>query len=76
MGFSSIVKDIKKAAERSWDAITNWLCRAFSLDSEQYRLSVMALFNRSTPVCWELMPLEGTTNWRSYIIMHAKLVVR
>jgi hypothetical protein len=27
----------------------------------------MALINRSDPVCWELMPLQGTAHWRSYI---------
>ena len=27
----------------------------------------MALINRSHPVCWELMPLEGTANWRRHV---------
>jgi hypothetical protein len=28
---------------------------------------VMAVFNRSEPVFWELMQLEGTKNWRCYV---------
>jgi hypothetical protein len=28
---------------------------------------VMALFNRSEPVFWELMQLQGTENWRCYV---------
>jgi hypothetical protein len=43
--------------------MTNWLDNAISLDSEQYGLSVMTLFNRSTPPLWELMTFEGTRNW-------------
>jgi hypothetical protein len=46
---------------------TNWLYKAFSVDREQWELSVMALFNRSEPVCWELMALEDTANWRHYV---------
>jgi hypothetical protein len=30
-------------------------------------MSVMALFNISEPVFWELMRLEGTKNWRRYV---------
>jgi hypothetical protein len=30
-------------------------------------MSVMALINRSTPVYWELMALEGTSQWRGFI---------
>jgi hypothetical protein len=47
--------------------ITNWLYKAFKKDEEQWKLSVMALFNRSEPVFWELMQLEGTENWRCYV---------
>jgi hypothetical protein len=28
---------------------------------------VMALINRSESLYWELMPLQGTRHWRSYI---------
>jgi hypothetical protein len=31
-------------------------------------MSVMALINRSTPVYWELVALEGTPRWRGFII--------
>jgi hypothetical protein len=54
-------------ADRSWEAITTWLYKAFSVDSKQYGMSIMALFNRSHPVFWEFMPLEGTRNWRNYV---------
>jgi hypothetical protein len=30
-------------------------------------MSIMALLSRSDPVCWELMPLQGTGHWRSYV---------
>jgi hypothetical protein len=46
--------------------ITNWLYKAFRKDEEQWKLSVMALFNRREPKFWELMHLEGTENWRRY----------
>ena len=73
--FSTVTRDVKKAAQRSWEAITTWLYRAFSLNSEQYRLSVMAVFNRSHLSFWELMPLEGTRDWRIMSQMHVKAVV-
>jgi hypothetical protein len=41
--------------------------RAFHVDEEQHDLSIMALINRSESLCWELMPLQGTEQWRSYI---------
>jgi hypothetical protein len=41
--------------------------RAFHVDAEQQDLSFMALINRSESVYWELMPLQGTEHWRSYI---------
>jgi hypothetical protein len=40
---------------------------AFHVDAEQHELSIMALINRSESLCWELMPLQGTEQWRSYI---------
>jgi hypothetical protein len=49
------------------EVITNWLYKAFRKDKEQWKLSVMALFNRSEPVFSELMQLEGTENWRCYV---------
>jgi hypothetical protein len=27
----------------------------------------MTLINKSESLCWELMPLQGTEHWRSYI---------
>jgi hypothetical protein len=30
-------------------------------------MSVKALINRSTPVYWELVALEGTPRWRGFI---------
>jgi hypothetical protein len=47
--------------------ITNWLYKAFRKDEEQWKLSLMILFNRSEPMFWELMQLEGTENWRRYV---------
>jgi hypothetical protein len=58
--YSSNEKNIPRAAERTWEAITNWLVKAFSVDLEHKCMSVMALINRSTPVYWELVALEGT----------------
>jgi hypothetical protein len=30
-------------------------------------MSMMALINKSTPVYWELVALEGTPRWRGFI---------
>jgi hypothetical protein len=40
---------------------------AFHVDAEQHDLSITALINRSESLYWELMPLQGTEHWRSYI---------
>jgi hypothetical protein len=57
--YSSIEKNISRAAERTWEAITNWLVKTFSVDLEHQCMSVMALIIRSTPVYWELVALKG-----------------
>jgi hypothetical protein len=44
--------------KRSWGVITNWLYKAFRKDEEQWKLSVMVVFNISKPVFWELMHLD------------------
>jgi hypothetical protein len=58
--YSSVEKNVPRARERTWEAITNWLVKEFSVDLEHQCISVMALINRSTPVYWELVALEGT----------------
>jgi hypothetical protein len=58
--FSSIEKNIKRAPERTWEGIANWLVKAFTVDLEHQCLSVMTLINRSEYVYWELVPLKGT----------------
>jgi hypothetical protein len=65
--YSSIEKNVPRAGERTWEAITNWLVKAFSVDLEHQCMSVIALINRSTPVYWELVALEGTPRWRGFI---------
>ena len=65
--FNSVDHVIRRAAERTWGSITNFFYRAFHLDAEQHNLSIMALINRSESVYWELVPLQGTEQWRSYI---------
>jgi hypothetical protein len=65
--YSSIEKNVSRAGERTWEAITNWLVKVFSVDLEHQCMSVMALLNRSAPVYWELVALEGTPRWRSFI---------
>jgi hypothetical protein len=64
--YSSIEKNVKRAVERTWEGITNWLVKAFAVDLEHQCLSVMTLINRSEHVYWELVPL-GTPRWRSFI---------
>jgi hypothetical protein len=32
--FRTIVRNVKNVADRIWEAITTWLCKAFSVDSE------------------------------------------
>jgi hypothetical protein len=65
--FSSVEKNIPRAGERTWEVITNWLGKVFSVDFEHHCMSVMTLINRSTPVYWELVALEGTPRWRGFI---------
>jgi hypothetical protein len=65
--FCSVEKNIKRAVERTWECITNWLCKAFVVDLEHQYLSVMALINISDHVYWELVPLQGAPQWRSCI---------
>jgi hypothetical protein len=65
--YSSVEKNVPRAGERTWEAITNWLVKVFSVDLEHQCMSVMALINRSTPVYWELVALEGTPRWRGFI---------
>jgi hypothetical protein len=65
--YSLIKKNVSRVGERTWEAITNWLVKAFSVDLEHQCMSVMALINRSAPVYWELMALEETPRWRSFI---------
>ena len=65
--FSSITKKVPRAKERTWISISNWLYKAFSLSRDEYEISVMAVVSRREPVFWELLPLEGTQNWRKYV---------
>jgi hypothetical protein len=65
--YSSIEKNVSRVGERTWEAITNWLVKSFSLNLEHQCMSVMVLINRSAPVYWELVALEGTPRWRSFI---------
>jgi hypothetical protein len=65
--YSSVEKNVPRAGERTWEAITNWMVKAFSVDLEHQCMSVMALINRSTPVYCELVALEGTPRWRGFI---------
>jgi hypothetical protein len=45
-------KNVKRAEEITWEAITNWLVKAFSVDLEHQCLSVMTLISRSVQVYW------------------------
>jgi hypothetical protein len=65
--YSSIEKNVTRAGERTWEAISNWLVKAFSVDLEHQNMLVMALINKSAPVYWKLVALEGTPRWRSFI---------
>jgi hypothetical protein len=58
--YSSVEKNVPRAGERTWEAITNWLVKAFSVDLEHQCMLVMALINRSIPVYWGFVALEGT----------------
>jgi hypothetical protein len=45
--FKTMERDLKRAEERPWGLITNWLYKAFRKDEEQWKLSMMVVFNRS-----------------------------
>jgi hypothetical protein len=64
--FNSINHVLKKQPQEVLGPLSSFL-RAFHVDAEQYDLSIMALINRSESLCWELMPIQGTEHWRSYI---------
>jgi hypothetical protein len=64
--FKSVDHVIKKASSRTFGFITQFF-KAFHVDAEQHDFSIMALINRSESLCWELMPLQDTEHWRSYI---------
>jgi hypothetical protein len=64
--FNSVDHVLKRAASRTFGSITQFF-RAFYVDAEQHDLSIMPLINRSESLCWELMPLQGTEHWGSYI---------
>jgi hypothetical protein len=51
------MRDVKKPPKEI-GGITTWLYKAFSQDSEQYGMSVMALFNRSHLAFWDVMSVE------------------
>jgi hypothetical protein len=65
--FKTMTRDLTRVEERPWGVITNWLYKAFREDEEQWKLLVMAVSNRSEPMFWEIMHLEGTKNWRCYV---------
>jgi hypothetical protein len=72
--YSSIEKNVPRAGERTLEAITNWLVKAFLVDLEHQCMLVMSLINRSTPVYWELVALEGTPRQRGFIKNACRLV--
>ena len=41
--------------------------KAFALNRDEHEISVMTVVSRREPVFWELLPLEGTQNWRNYV---------
>jgi hypothetical protein len=57
---------LKKQPQEVLGPLSSFL-RAFHVDAEQHDLSIMALINISESLCWELMPVQGTEHWRSYI---------
>jgi hypothetical protein len=65
--FSSITKKIPRAKERTWILISNWLFKAFGLNRDEHEISVMTVVNRREQLFWELLPFEGTRNWRNYV---------
>ncbi|KAK8458035.1 hypothetical protein SEVIR_3G285801v4 [Setaria viridis] len=66
--FQSFCKQLPRARERTWASICNWLFKAFNLDRDQVELSVRAVVSlRCDIIFWELMLLEGTQNWRTYV---------
>ena len=65
--FSSITKKVPRVRERTWISISNWLFKAFGLNRDEHEITVMAVVNRREQLFWELLPLEGTQNWRNYV---------
>jgi hypothetical protein len=57
--YSSFEKNVPRAAERTWEATTNWLVKAFLVDLEHQCMSVMALINKSTRCIGSSWHLKG-----------------
>jgi hypothetical protein len=72
--FSSVEKNIPRAGERTWEVITNWLGKVFTVDFEHHCMSVKALINRSTPVYWSSWHLKALHDGGVLSEMHAELV--
>ena len=60
-------KIVPRGRKMTQGSIRNWLFKAFGLNGEQHELSIMVVINRTEVVFQELMPLEGTNNWRDYV---------
>src|SRR6185312_8194540 len=58
---------VPRARERTWMSISNWLFKAFGLNRDEHEISVIAVVSRRKSVFWELLPLQGTQNWRNYV---------
>jgi hypothetical protein len=71
-GFRSVTKGLDRAIERPFRSVYNWFMKCFKLDDDQCELRISAVYTRSSsPVYWELVPIENTPFWKRYVDVSA-----
>ncbi|WVZ59616.1 hypothetical protein U9M48_009733 [Paspalum notatum var. saurae] len=67
-GFRSVTKGLDRATERPFRSVYNWFMKCFKLDADECELHISAVTTRtSSPVYWELVPIDNTTFWKRFV---------
>ncbi|WVZ51184.1 hypothetical protein U9M48_002349 [Paspalum notatum var. saurae] len=64
----SVTKGLDRATERPFRSVYNWFMKCFKLDADECELHISAVTTRtSSPVYWELVPIDNTTFWKRFV---------
>ena len=67
-GFNKSTKYVENPGSKSFGDIFNWLARGLRVDLSTHHLMVQTFVNWSNEaVIWELMTIENTEQWQSYV---------